>query len=105
VPEKNYRIPLDDENVIFVYVETVQVEVTAFVVKYLSMIDGEEIEILRYDSGHNCPHIDVLDSDGETKEKVWLNYLSNAQALTFARDDIERNYLQYRERFLQWKNK
>ena len=104
MPEKNYRIFLDDENFIFVYVETYQGEVMSFVVKYLTIIDGEEVEILRYDSAHETPHIDFLDVDGKTREKVWLHYLNNAQALTFARDDIERNYQQYKERYLRWKN-
>ncbi len=77
--------------------------VTAFVVKLLSVIDGKEVEILRYDSGHGIPHIDVLDVDGETKHKIWLYHLDNAKAFTQAKKDIEQNYIIYKERYLQWK--
>ena len=104
MPEKNYRIYLDDENAIFVYVETVSGEVTSFVIKLLILIEGVEYEVLRYDSGHDMSHIDILDSEGETVQKIWLPYLDFGKALTHAKKDIKLNYQFYRERFIQWKN-
>ncbi|MBI3195335.1 MAG: hypothetical protein HYZ34_12850 [Ignavibacteriae bacterium] len=104
MPEKNYRIILDEENSLFVYYETIGGQVTAFVVKLLSIIDDEEVEILRYDSGHGVPHIDILNADGEVERKIWLHHLTHAQAFTEAQETITTHYQFYRERFIQWKN-
>ncbi len=104
MPEKSYRVFLDEENSIFVYFETTDGVVTSFVVKYLSIINQIEYEILRYDSGHDVAHVDYLNSNGEVEKKIWLSHLNFAQAFTHARRDIEENYLIYRERFIQWQN-
>ncbi len=74
-----------------------------FVLKYLATIDGDEFEVLRFDSAHEMPHIDILAPDGETKQKVWLSHLTNKSALTYAKEDIEQHYQLYREKFIQWK--
>ncbi len=103
MPEKNYWIILDDENFIFIHYATFQGKVIEFVIKYIAVIEGEEKEILRYDSGHEIPHLDILGYAGEVRQKVWLPHLTFAQALTQARQDIEENYMLYRERFLRWK--
>jgi hypothetical protein len=102
MPERNYRVYLDDENSLFVYVETERKIVIAFVVKLLSVIDGKEVEILRFDSAHEHPHIDVLAPDGSTREKIWLPHLDNNRALTQAKKEIKQHYQFYRERYLQW---
>jgi hypothetical protein len=104
MPEKFYKIVLDEENAIFVYVETEKGKVTAFVVKYLAVIDGDEFEVLRYDSGHGVPHIDILDPRGETRQKIWLSDMTYKEALVFAKKDIKKHYQQYKERFILWKN-
>jgi hypothetical protein len=104
MPERNYRIYLDDENDIFVYFETMQGEVIRFVVKYLAMIDGIEYEVLRFDTAHRSPHIDILDPLGNKKQKIFLPRLTNKEALNYAQDDIKQHYKQYRERFIVWKN-
>lgn len=103
MPVKTYEIYLDDDNMIFVYFETLKGEVSSFVVKYVSVIDDEEIEILRFDSGHGIPHIDILHPDKKLKRKVWLPHLDISSALTHAQEDITLNFQFYRERYLQWK--
>ncbi|MBI5470812.1 MAG: hypothetical protein HY961_00560 [Ignavibacteriae bacterium] len=104
MPEKFYQIVLDEKNSIFVYVETAMGKVTAFVVKYLAIIDDEEFEILRYDSGHGVPHIDILDPQGKTMQKIWLSDFTFKEALVHAKKDIKEHYQLYRERFILWKN-
>jgi hypothetical protein len=69
------------------------------------MIDGIEYEVLRFDGAHTMPHIDILGPDGEKKQKVFLPHLDNNTAADYAKKDIKQNYQQYRERFIQWKNK
>ena len=76
----------------------------SFVVKFLAIIDGEEYEILRFDTAHRSPHIDILAPSGNKKQKIFLPRLTNKEALNYAQDDIKEHYKQYRERFIQWKN-
>lgn len=58
--------------------------------------------MLRYDSGHECPHKDILNTKGGVIRKVWYDFLDNSQALTMAVTDIKDNYEFYRERYLKW---
>lgn len=104
MPEKRYQILLDKENLIFVYFETIKGRVSEFVVKYITFIEGEMFEVLRFDSAHGTPHIDVIAPDGETKQKIWLEQLSNERALEYAVNDIKDHYSDYRDKFLQWKS-
>jgi len=105
MPEKNYRVYFDDENSIFVYFDNNKGKVRRFVVKFLSIIDGREYEILRFDSAHKMFHIDILGPDGEKKQKIFLPHLTNDNAVEYAKKDIKQHYKLYRERFIQWKNK
>ncbi len=102
MPVKRYEIWIDEDNLIFIYFTTVKGEIIDFVVKYISYIDDERYEILRYDCAHEVPHIDILDPEGNTIDKQWLPHLNFKQALTSARYDIEHNYIFYRERFIKW---
>jgi hypothetical protein len=77
-------------------------EVTDFVVKLLAHGEGKWHEILRYDSGHDCPHKDILGTDGKTIRKVWYDFLDNAQALTMAITDIKENCEFYKQRYQKW---
>ena len=105
MPPKRYEIIIDEENKIFVYFLTAIGEVGKFVVKYLAEIEGKTFEIVRYDVGHGQPHIDILNAHGQTKEKRWLGFLDNSEALTLAIEDIKANYLLYRKRFITWLKK
>ncbi len=105
MPEKVYRIILDEENEIFVFMETLQGQLLRFVVKYIAGINDELYEVLRYDSAHGKPHIDILDPEGNVRQKIWLSHLSNEGALDYAKKDIKDNYQSYRENFILWKNK
>ena len=80
-------------------------KVTTFAVKLLALIRGEWHEILRYDSGHDCPHKDILDIDGAVVRKVWYDFLDNGQALTMAITDIKDNHDFYKERYEKWLRK
>ncbi len=99
---KEYFLNIDDGTVIYVHFETSKGEVTEFVVKLLSQFEGDWHEILRYDSGHDCPHKDILNINGEIIRKVWYDFLENSQALTMAITDIKDNVDFYRERFRKW---
>lgn len=86
----------------YIYFEVEKGQVIHFVVKLSSMFEDKKYEIIRYDSGHNCPHKDILNKNGQVIRKVWLNDLNNKEALTKAIDDIDNNFETYIERFKKW---
>ena len=99
---KEYFLEIEEKTVVYVFFKTIKGEVTEFVVKLLSLLEAEWHEILRYDSGHDCPHKDILDINGEVIRKVWYDFLDNGQALTMAITDIKDNFEFYRERYQKW---
>lgn len=100
--EQEYENLLDDENYIYVHFFTEERKVKRFVVKLLCRFDRKWYEVIRYDSGHNIPHKDILLPNGKTKRKVWYKYFNNNQALDFAIDEVKEQYEFFRWRFQQW---
>jgi hypothetical protein len=83
----------------YVYFEVEKGQVIYFVVKLSSTFENKMYEILRYDSGHNYPHKDILNKDGHVIRKVWFRHLSNKEVLTKALFDIRNNFEKHIERF------
>jgi hypothetical protein len=100
--DREYFAELEEGTIVYVYFKTMKGEVTDFVVKLLAHCEGKWHEILRYDSGHDCPHKDILGTDGKTIRKVWYDFLDNAQALTMAITDIKENCEVYKQRYQKW---
>lgn len=102
--QREFFLNLDESTIIYVYMETERGLVKCFVVKLMSSFGVREdwYEVIRYDSGHDCPHKDILNTDGEVIRKVWYDFLDNSQALTLAIKDIKENYEFYRERYKKW---
>ena len=100
--EREYFTELYEGVIIYVYFRTIKGEVTDFVVKLLAHCEDKWHEILRYDSGHDCPHKDILSTDGKVIRKVWYDFLDNTQALTMAITDIKENCEVYKQRYQKW---
>jgi len=100
--DKEYFLEIAEDTIIYVSFKTERGDVTEFVVKLLSELEGEWHEILRYDSGHGSPHKDILNTNGEVIRKVWYDFLDNGQALTMAITDIKDNFEFYKERYQKW---
>lgn len=100
--DKEYYLEVSEGTIAYVNFKTKDGEVSEFVVKLLAVYEGEWHEIVRYDSGHACPHKDILDKEGRVIRKVWYDFLDNGQALTMAITDIKDNYGFYNERYLKW---
>ena len=100
--DREYFQGIDRETIVYVYFRTSQGEVKEFIVKLITLFEDEWYEVLRYDSGHDCPHKDILNTDGAVIRKVWYDFLDNGQALTMAITDIKENYEFYKERFKKW---
>lgn len=99
---KEYFLEISEGTIAYVYFKTEKGKVTEFVVKLLSVIEGGWYEIIRYDSGHDCSHKDILGIEGEVIRKVWYDFLDNNQALTMALTDIKDNCEFYKERYKKW---
>jgi hypothetical protein len=99
---KEYFLEIAEGIIAYVYFKTEKGDVTEFVVKLLSKFEEDWHEILRYDSGHGCPHKDILNIDGEVIRKIWYDFLDNGQALTMAITDIKENFEFYKERHKKW---
>lgn len=56
--------------------------------------------IVRYDSAHGEAHIDYINPNGVTYEKVWLNLLwPFNEAMTLAEEELEADFEQHIRRF------
>lgn len=102
---REYSLDIAEGVKAYVYFAIEQGVVTEFVVKLLVLCQKEWHEVLRYDSGHACPHKDILDTEGKVVRKVWYDFLDNSQALTLAVTDIKDNYEFYKERYEKWLRK
>jgi hypothetical protein len=100
--DKAFFLEIAEGIVVYVYFETERGDVKEFVVKLLCELNGEWHEVLRYDSGHGCPHKDILNTQGEIIRKVWYDFLDNSQALTMAITELKDNYEVYKERYSKW---
>lgn len=100
--DKEYFLELAEGTIVYVHFKITKGNVAEFIVKLLSMFEDKWYEILRYDSGHGCPHKDILNAYGEVVRKIWYDFLDNGQALTMSIKDIKENFEFYKERYLKW---
>ena len=76
--------------------------VTAFMAQYETVIDGKPVPVVRYDTAHGFPHLDVLDRHGRVVDKVRLaSQATLGIALTYALQDIADTWPAYREVFFK----
>lgn len=114
MPTRAFFIPLDQDDPAGQAGERTRVRFTvttgivvAFTVQYetpRSDAEDEHSPVVRYDTAHGRPHRDLLDARGETIEgsKLWLPaHLSFNAALTYAIDEITRNWQSYRDDFFR----
>ncbi|MGH8010682.1 MAG: DUF7718 family protein [Candidatus Binatia bacterium] len=103
MPSKEYRRRLDDTGLEWIRVRfaTEGGQVTAFTVQYETIIDDKPVPVVRFDTAHGFPHLDVLDRRGRVVEKTRLVHLPTlGHALTFAQEQIQDFWPRYREAFL-----
>lgn len=97
-----YRINLSFADYIKVVFDRTGKEVVQFAVQYLADIEGEWQPIVRFDTAHGRPHIDISHPDGsqETRELSFDNYNT---ALSYAIHHVKTRWQFYRERYERWK--
>lgn len=74
MPKKYFIIKVSNNVEIQVAFETIHGLIVNFVVKLIMKKDDVYYEIVRFDSGHNCPHKDILDRKGRTVRKIWYAF-------------------------------
>jgi hypothetical protein len=102
MPKRYFKMELSDRSEIHVFFETASGIIISFVIKLIVNIHDTYYEVIRFDSGHGCPHKDILDVQGEVIRKIWYEFLDNKQALDIGIKDLKDNHELYIERFMRW---
>ncbi|MGA9347240.1 MAG: hypothetical protein WBW48_00355 [Anaerolineae bacterium] len=78
-------------------------EVVQFAVQYLANIQGEWQPIVRFDTAHGRPHMDISHPDG-SRERQELPFDNYNTALSYAIHHVKTRWQFYRERYERWKH-
>ena len=96
-----YRINLSSADRIEVVFDRAGKEIVQFAVQYLANIQGVWQPIVRFDTAHGRPHLDISHPDGsqETRELSYDNYNT---ALSYAIHHVKTRWQFYREQYERW---
>ena len=78
--------------------------ILSFTIQYETLLAGEWVPVVRYDTSHRIVHKDVLDQKGKEK-KFLLGFADFREGLLVADDDIKTNWRRYKSVFLRRKEK
>jgi hypothetical protein len=73
-------------------------DVLDFAVQYLARFGSDWHAIIRFDTGHGHPHVDVLSPGGRKLTRA-LTGLDNREALTYALSEVDRRWESHRTRY------
>lgn len=96
-----FRRLFDDQNAARVSFETERNRVLGFMVQLECLFGDDWHPVVRYDTAHGFAHRDLLHPSGETEKKITPVRDFN-EALTFAIQDLTKNWETYRRRYGQW---
>ena len=96
-----FRRLLDNENAARVRFDVERGRVSYFLVPLECLIEDKWHPVVRFDTAHGFAHRDVMHADGDT-EKTMMAVGDNNEALTFAIDDLTKNWEAYRRRYERW---
>ena len=71
-----------------------------FTIQYETLVAGEWVPVVRYDTSHRIAHKDILDMKGREK-KFLLGIADFREALLLADEDIRTNWRNYKALFLR----
>ena len=95
---KEFTIVLSADDEVRVRFEREDKQVVEFAVQYLARIKGKWRPIVRFDTAHGRPHMDISHPDG-TQETRTFDFYSYGTALTYAIRDVQQRWEFYRERY------
>jgi hypothetical protein len=79
-------------------------KILKFTVQYETNIGGQWLPVVRYDTAHGFFHRDVM-HPGKRQEKIYIKVKDYNEALTFARNDIKKNWQIYKNAFTKEMNR
>jgi hypothetical protein len=97
--KKTYFRYLTHEDRMRCQIEADRGQVTKFVIQYEILAKGNWVGVTRFDTAHDIVHRDLISPDGLVK-KQWFLQLNFDEGLTFAYNDIEANWLEYRQWYI-----
>lgn len=97
--KREYRYPLSLEDELVVEMEIERSNIVDFKVMYNTIIKGKEHQVVRYDCAHGYAHKDILYE--KPKRKEIMADIEYDELLDIAKDDIERNWEQYKKKYLR----
>ena len=100
MPQKEFEIWLNAMTRLLIRRETQGGRVMGFAVVLLALLDGEWVDIARFDTAHGCPHEDVLGRKAGLLQKIWHDDLSYRQAYELAIARYRNEYETIRQRYL-----
>ena len=103
--EKNFKVWLSEKDFIIVFMFTVKGRVKKYLVKYITQFEGKEIEVARFDSGHQNIYVDILKPNGEKDRIGTFPLISENKIVDFAISEFREHYRQYRRRMIEWLKK
>ena len=99
--ETSYEVILDKEIRLRIHFTRDGKKVTSFLVQLEYFTNDRWYPIMRYDTGHDFAHRDILRPDG-SQEKEPMPVSDYNEALTYAQKDIMTNFRHYCHRFKEW---
>jgi hypothetical protein len=75
-------------------------KIVFFRVQLETIVGGNWMPVVRYDTAHGFAHRDLLDRRGQVVKTPLFNQELN-DALTFAENDLKTNWIFYKKRFLE----
>ncbi len=98
----NFCNALDEKNVLRVRFVTDRGRIISFMVQLECLFDAEWIPVVRYDTAHGFAHCDRIHPLEKTQKTRMMTEDFN-DALTYAMHDLASRWLDYRRRYLKWK--
>lgn len=102
--EKSFVRHLDLENRVRVSFQAHQAKIKRFVIQYEILLEQEWQPVIRYDTAHGFAHADIY-HPGKKTQKVLMHTVDYNEALTMAQEDIKQHWEEYRQHYIQEKNK
>ena len=95
---RGFRIVLSAEDQVRVDFDLQKGQVVEFSVQYLAMLEGKWQPVVRFDTAHGGPHMDISHPDGSQETRTFPFY-DYGTAMTYAINYIQEHWESWRERY------
>ena len=95
---KRFKIVLSDQDEVRVSFDLETGQVVGFAVQYLALIGGKWKPVVRFDTAHGRPHMDISRPDGSQETRTFP-YHDYGTALTHAIGYIQERWESWRDRY------